>query len=307
MRREEILGRMGMALPVHKQVRVIVTSDVSNEADDPFAIAHHLLTPLFDIRGIIAGHYESKAPGSCETMERSYQALLELMKEMEIDDVPALRGCTAPLRDEKDAPDSEGVEFLIEEALRQDERPLYVAAQGALTDVAAALNRCPEAGEHMTVVWIGGGPYPQGCGEFNLMQDIVAARVVFASGAGLWQIPVNVYGCAETTMAELALKVRPCGTAGRYLYRQLEEYNLSTDEPGGLRKGENWTLGDSPAVAALLQNEWRGNFHMEKAPYIDDNMNYLPDPDGKQIRVYDSIDVRMLLEDLFSKLALCYR
>ena len=63
MRREEILGRMGMALPVHKQVRVIVTSDVSNEADDPFAIAHHLLTPLFDIRGIIAGHYESKAPG----------------------------------------------------------------------------------------------------------------------------------------------------------------------------------------------------------------------------------------------------
>ena len=34
MRREEILARMGMRLPLHKQMRVIISSDVANEADD---------------------------------------------------------------------------------------------------------------------------------------------------------------------------------------------------------------------------------------------------------------------------------
>ena len=33
---------------------------------------------------------------------------------------------------------------------------------------------------------------------------------------------------------------------------------------------------------------------------------YEENPDGKLIRVYDSIDVRMTLEDLFSKLELAY-
>lgn len=33
-------------------------------------------------------------------------------------------------------------------------------------------------------------------------------------------------------------------------------------------------------------------------------MSYQPDPDGKLIRVYDYVDVRMLLEDFFAKLEL---
>lgn len=307
MKRTELLSRMGMKLPLHKQIRVIISSDVRNEADDQFAVVHHLLTPIFDVRGIVAAHYESKAPGTRTTMEKSYQELLRLMEASGIEDVPALRGCTAPLADEFDAPESEGADFIIQEALREDKRPLFIAAQGALTDVAAAMNRRPEIAERFTVVWIGGQGYPQGGVEFNLLQDVPAARVVFASKAGLWQLPVGVYGTAETTMAELAYKVRPCGTIGRYLYEEMEEYNLINDEPAELRKGENWNLGDSPAIAALLECDWRENYHMEHAPYIRDDMSYEPNPEGKLIRVYDCVDIRMLMEDLFAKLSLCYR
>ena len=307
MKRSELLSRMGMRLPLQKQLRVIVSSDVKNEADDQFAVAHHLLTPIFDLRGIVAAHYESKAPGSRTTMEKSYQELRKLMAASGVEDVPALRGCVAPLRDEQDAPESEGVDFIIQEALREDPRPLYIAAQGALTDVAAAINRCPEIAKRITVVWIGGQGYPDGGEEFNLLQDVPAARVVFASEAGLWQLPVGVYGTAEVTMAELAWKVRPCGALGRYLYEEMEDYNLSNEEPVALRKGENWNLGDSPAIAALLECDWRGNFHMERAPRIRDDMRYEPDPQGKWIRVYDYVDVRMLMEDLFAKLSLCCR
>lgn len=307
MKRNELLARMGLKLPMHKQVRVIVSSDVRNEADDQFAVAHHLLTPIFDVRAVVAAHYESKAPGTRTTMENSYQELLRLMEASGIEDVPALRGCEAPLADEADAPESEGVDFIIREALREDDRPLYIAAQGALTDVAAALNRCPEIGEKLTVIWIGGMNYPDGGPEFNLLQDICAARVVFASKAAVWQLPVGVYGTVEVTMAELAWKVRPCGSMGRYLYDEIEAYNLHNDEPCELRRGENWNLGDSPVIAALLECEWRGNFHQEHAPYIRDDMTYQTNPNGKLIRVYDYVDVRMLLEDFFAKLALCYR
>ena len=305
MKREELLARMGMRLPLRKQVRVLISSDVKNEADDQYAIVHQLLTPMFDVRAVVAAHFESKAPGTETTMEQSYQELLTLMKAAGIEDVPALRGCKAPLRDERDAPASEGVDFLIAEALRDDPRPLYITCQGALTDVAAALNRCPEIAERLTVVWIGGFPYPQGGGEFNLMQDVAAARVVFASKAAVWQLPVNVYATMEVTMAELAARVRPCGPIGRYLYEEMEEYNRLSDELPGLRRGENWCLGDSPVVGALLQCEWRGNFHTETAPLIADDMRYLPNPGGKPIRVYDSVDVRFILEDLYAKLALC--
>lgn len=147
-----------MRLPLEKQIRVVISSDVKNEADDQYAIVHQLLTPLFDVRGVIAAHFESKAPGSETTMEKSYQELLRLMKAIDIDDVPALRGSTAPLKDEEDAPESKGVDFLIREALRDDPRPLYVTCQCTLTDVAAALNRCPEIAEKLTVVWIGAPP-----------------------------------------------------------------------------------------------------------------------------------------------------
>ena len=182
MHRSEILGRMGLHLPMSRQVRVIVSSDVKNEADDQFAVLHQLMTPIFDVRGVVAAHFESKAPGTCTTMEKSYQELLLLMEAAGMEDVPMLRGCLGPLENEEDTPVSEGVDFIIREALREDSRPLYITVQGALTDVAAALNRCPEIAGRMTVVWIGGGVYPQGGKEFNLTQDLRRPRGVRLKG-----------------------------------------------------------------------------------------------------------------------------
>ena len=86
--------------------------------------------------------------------------------------------------------------------------------------------------------------------------------------------------------------------------RRIEAYNLDNDDAPGLRNGENWCLGDSPVVGALLGCGWRGNFHAEIAPRIADDMRYLPNPGGKEIRVYDYVDVRFILEDMYAKLKL---
>ena len=45
---------------------------------------------------------------------------------------------------------------------------------------------------------------------------------------------------------------------------------------------------------------------MRPAPVLRDDLTYADNPEGKPIRVYDSVDVRMTLEDLFCKLELAY-
>lgn len=306
MKRQEILQRIGLRLPESKQIRVIVYSDVKNEADDQFAVMHHLLTPSFDVRGVIAAHFESKAPGTRTTMQKSYEELEILMAAAGMDDVPMLHGCDAPMQNDSDTPDSEGVQKIIEEALKDDPRPLFVAAQGCLTDVGAALNRCPEIAQRMTLVWIGGGAYPTGGKEFNLKQDVSAARVCFDSEMPIWQIPLTAYGAMNVTMAELKYRVRPQGKAGEYLYEQIAEFNYISPESYALRKGENWCLGDQPSVWVLLDSDWGRNFHMQRAPSFNDDMTYAEPKSQRLIRVYDSIDPRVILEDFYAKLALAY-
>ena len=45
MKREEILSRLGYSLPKERRRRVILSTDLKNEADDQYAVMHHLLTP----------------------------------------------------------------------------------------------------------------------------------------------------------------------------------------------------------------------------------------------------------------------
>ncbi len=53
-------------------------------------------------------------------------------------------------------------------------------------------------------------------------------------------------------------------------------------------------------------SRYRECWHMEHAPILREDLTYGANPEGRLIRVYDSIDVRMTLEDLYAKLALAY-
>lgn len=305
MTRMEILERIGLDIPPASRIRLLVDTDAKNEADDQYAIMHHLLTPMFDVQGIIAAHFEQKAGGAGDSMEQSYREIEKLLTLAQIDDVPYFRGCTGPLKIRNDAPDCEGVRHIIQEARRPGK--LYIAVQGAMTNIAAALNAAPDIAPNLVVLWNGGGPYPDGRPEFNVMQDPEAVRVLLESEAEVWQTPQDVYCTLEVTLAELKRRVYPCGDLGRYLYDQLITENHVEYNPGFLlRTGENWILGDNTTAAVLLMSRFRGNWHMEHAPEILPDLTYGSNPDGKLIRVYDSIDVRMTLEDLFCKLELAY-
>ncbi len=290
--------KLAYEVPKAKQIRVILDTDTACEADDPFAIAHALLSPKLLVQAVIAEHFAEEG-----SMARSLDAIFRLTKAMAL--APrVLAGEEWPL-DAKRAP-SAGVRFIIEEARREDEHPLFVLCLGALSNMARALALAPDIAERLTIVTIGGRNYdnlPEGFREFNFGNDVEAANAVLGSRAPLWQIPVGAYSSVRTGLAELQRKVAPCGAAGCYLFEQMVTYNVT--ERARWTAGESWSLGDSPAVAVVLMPSC-GEAKKQPPRRVCADTSYGETLDARPITVYESVDSRYILEDFFAKLTLYY-
>ena len=295
-------------VPENKKVRVIVHTDCKNEADDQYAVAHHLMTPRFDVKGLVAGHFwkNPQQYGELGTAQASYDEIIKVMDLMGLkDQYPVKLGAPRGLEDEKTPIDSEGARLIIEEAMKDDKRPLYIACQGAVTDVASALLMKPEIADRMTVIWIGGGDYPKGGFEFNLMMDIHAVNVIFSSNVPVWQVPMSLYKVMAVSLAELQLKVRPCGEIGKYLFEQMVDFNhVAAKYDMEWPHGEIWGLGDQGTVAVLMEELQKVSYDLVSAPRIAEDMTYIHGQNNREIRVYNYLDARLTLEDFFAKLQL---
>lgn len=283
-------------VPNQKKIRVIIDTDAACEADDPFAIVHALLSPKLIVKGIVAEHFN--AEGSVGRSFREIKTILDAMKL----DVPVFMGqeCPAP----KDSGVSEGVLFIIEEALKEDDKPLFVLCQGAVTNLAAAFEKCPEIIKRLTVIWIGThgeAPAKAPFREFNAGNDVAAANFVLQSGTDLWLVPSTVYTTIAIGMAEIQRRIYPCGEIGKHLFTQMVEYNNS--EYAGWTKGESWSLGDSPAIAIAINPDC-GHYRYVKAPFITENTDSVVCDHNPVIRLYTDVDSRYILEDLIAKIEL---
>ncbi len=98
--------------------------------------------------------------------------------------------------------------------------------------------------------------------------------------------------------AELDEKVAPYGELGAYLVRQLKEFNAANVDP----EIEYRTLGDSPAISVVLNPDgavWR---HRPVQVFGRDARMTDVVVEGRSVRVAETVDVRFLLEDMFSKI-----
>lgn len=292
-------------VPEEKQVRVIISMDVANEVDDAYAIVHALLTPQFVVKGIVAAHFRDRVP---QSMEKSYDEVVRVVEKCGLlNKVILLKGASKPLADEKTPMLSEGAELIVREALSEDPRPLYVLCGGPLTDIASAYLKNPEIASRITVVWSGGGAYPDNANEYNLSNDVNSVNVIFGSPMNVWQIPSNVYSMVRVGTAEIALKVKPCGSIGDYLYESLIKFNEARKNMKGWPRGEDWTLGDSPGISLIINpNQHTDYYEMMPAPKISSDLKYERVEGNRYIRVYKRVDGRVVLEDFFAKLQLAY-
>lgn len=287
-----------MSLPPNKLTRVIINTDAKNEADDQYAIVQGLLTPSFELHGIIAAHFGSIK--SKTSMQDSYDEVMRLLGLMALrGQVRVEKGAEAPIANEQTAADSPGARFIVEQGMKDDPRPLHVAFLGPLTDMASALLIEPQlAKRNIRVVWIGGGEWPAGGREYNLLNDIAAANVVYRSGIEIWQIPSPVYKMMAVSYAELHERVFDKGPLGKYLVEQLVEWN-SRMVPGPI---EHRSLGDSPAIGVMMYADC-GESSWVAAPQFTPAMNYLHEGKRGSVRLYRNVDQRYIQEDFFAKLS----
>lgn len=283
-------------IPDYKKIRVIIDTDAACEADDPFAIVQALLSPKLIVKGIAAEHFVVQG-----SMDRSYDEICTILDAMDMK-VPVLKGQNGPMSQDKEI--SEAVSFIIEEAKKDDKKPLFILCQGAITNVAVAISHAPEIMERMTIIWIGthGTAYGEPpFREFNAGNDIEAANLVLRENTKLWLVPSYVYTTVNIGIAEIERRIAPCGKIGRHLYENLIEYNNS--EGAGWTQGESWSLGDSPAIALAI-NPGCGRYEIAPAPFVMDDTSSKECPDNRKIRIYQDVDSRYILEDLIAKLEL---
>lgn len=283
----------------YRKRRVIIDTDAACEADDPFAIAQALMSKMLEVKGICAEHFVAEG-----SMEQSYEMICRVTEAMGAD-VPVLRGQTGKMSEHQGKPMTEAAQFIIEEAMKEDDKPLFVLCIGAVTNVAEAIRAKSEIVDRMTVVCIGGNPI--GCEkpgwEFNFGNDVEAANTVLHCGGDIWMIPNNVYGTMHIGFGEIQRRIAPYGGIGRLLYENLISFYET--ENASWSAGESWSLGDSPAVGVTLEPNC-GSFMYCKAPEVQEDTSYRYPENSPQIRVYTLINSRFIIEDFISKLQILY-
>ncbi|MDC7124982.1 MAG: nucleoside hydrolase [Spirochaetales bacterium] len=287
-------------VPENKRLRIIIDTDAACEADDPYAISHALMCKKFEVKAIFAEHFVEDG-----SMEKSYEEICAILEAMEIK-VPVFRGELGKISSLANSQVSEASDYLIKEAMIEDEKPLYVLCIGAITNIATAIRKEPEIVKKMTVIWIGGqkpGLLETDNREYNSGNDIDAINEVISSNVEFWQIPNNVYGSMHIGIAEIERRIRPCGKIGKHLYDLLNEYNQS--EKACWTAGESWSLGDSPAIGVALEPNC-GEYTYQEAPIFNEDTSYRYESGRPKIRIYNSINSRFIIEDFISKLELEY-
>ena len=287
-----------------EKVDVVLDTDTYNEIDDQFALAYLIKSDeKLSLKAIYAApFFNSKSAGPEDGMEKSYDEIFNVLTLMEREDLKknVFKGSRSYLPSENEAVDSEAARDLAARAMQYTkEKPLYVIAIGAITNVASALLMNPEIKERIVVIWLGGNAYfwPHNK-EFNLYQDVAGARVVFGCGVPLVQLPcMGVVSAFTTSGPELEFHLRGKNKLCDYLI------DVTTKEAMECYGGSTWTrpIWDVTAVAWLLDGDFMYDC-LKHSPIPEYDDKYAFDDNRHFIKYVYHINRDNLFADLFKKL-----
>lgn len=291
--------RLERLQPPTGKVKMVLDTDTYNEIDDQFALVHALLSPeRLDAQAVYAAPFHNeRSTGPGDGMEKSYDEILRLLDRLDVSsDGFVFRGSTVFLPDWDHPRRSDAALDLVERAMAAKDTPLVVVAIGAITNVASAILIEPGIIERIVVVWLGGHarhwPHTR---EFNLGQDIQAARLVFDCGVPLVRIPcLGVASHLLTTLPEIERYVQGRGAIGDYLAKIFKGYHAN-------QYARSKVIWDVAAIAYLLDADWVPT-DLVHSPIVTDQATWSFDPSRHLVRCARSVDRDAIFGDLFTKL-----
>jgi hypothetical protein len=258
------------ALSGHRY-RVIVSTDIGGTDPDDFQSMVHLLvySDCFDIEGLISSPY---GPGRKEDIlkvidcyAKDYANLKTYSNKYPTPD--SLRAITKQGQTEM-APYSgvrhstEGSEWIVQCARRDNPRPLYVLVWGGIEDLAQALHDAPDILTRLRVYWIGGPNKKWNPNAYKYIADHHPELWIIESNATYrgWFVGGNQsgqWGNKEFVTQHIAGK----GALGDFFVTKMDRIKMGdTPSVGWLLKG----TPDDPS-----QPGWGGRFvRAWERPYV---------------------------------------
>lgn len=287
-------------------VDAVIDTDTYNEVDDQFALAYMLKSnENINVKAIYAAPFHnSKSDSPCDGMYKSYNEIMKLLEVMGKEEYKkcTFHGSEHYMENEETPVESDAMKDLISRARQYtSENPLYVVCIGAITNVASAIAAAPDISENIVIVWLGGHDIhvPKGCGEFNMMQDIAAARVVFTCNAPLVQLPCRrVVSSFAISEPEFNFWLKGKNELCDFLVDRVAEHMSDA-------KGTPWTkvIWDVTAVAWLMNDNNKFMDSVLMPAYIPEyDMRYAYAPDAKIISYVTGINKDSLFADMIDKL-----
>ncbi len=287
--------------PPEGKVRIVLDTDTYNEIDDQFALVYaYLSEEKVHLEAVYAAPYfNNRSVSAGDGMEKSYHEIVRLLKLLgKSPEGFAFRGSDRYLEDISRPIRSDAALDLVKKAKASTPgEPLYVVTVGCITNIASAMLIEPGIIENIVVVWLGGNgldwPHQK---EFNLMQDVLAARVVLNSGVPLVIMPCQpVVSHFHTTIPELEYYLRGKNQISDYLLNSTIEYSGGRD---------TWSkvIWDVTAVAWLVNPSWMPT-NLVHSPVLTDQVTYSTDHSRHFIRMATSVNRDAIFSDLFGKVA----
>ena len=285
--------------PVKGRISMVLDTDTYNEIDDQFAVVYSLLSPeRLDVEALYAAPFHnSRSGGPADGMEKSYEEILRLLLRLGVSHEGFVyRGSAGYLPDGASPVESDAARDLVKRAKGRKE-PLYVVAIGAITNVASAILMDPEIIGNIVVVWLGGhAHYWEHTVEFNLKQDIPAARVIFDSGVPVVQIPcMPVASHLLTTVQELEAHLGGKNEISDYLVSIFKGYH----EDHYAWAKEIW---DISTIGYLVNPSWVPT-RLAHSPVLTDTGTWSRDERRHLLRVAGSLNRNAIFRDMFEKIA----
>lgn len=286
-------------------IDVVLDTDTYNEIDDQFALAYLIRSDdKLAVKAIYAAPFHNhKSESPADGMLKSYGEIMKVLTLLDRGDLKPVvyHGSTSYLPTETVPVISDAAKDLVERAmLYSEDHPLYIIAIGAITNIASALIMNPAIKDHIVLIWLGGHSHewPDNR-EFNLYQDVAAARIVFGCGVPLVQLPcMGVVSAFTTSGPELEQWLRGKNKLCDYLV------DVTTEEAKICYGGDTWTraIWDVTAVAWLLDGDFMHD-RFDHSPIPEYDGHYAFDKNRHLIKYVYHIERDNLFGDLFKKLA----
>ena len=289
--------------------RVILDTDANNELDDQHAIAYMLFNPdYFEVEGITV-NATFNGGAIDKHMEEARRIVSLCGKENEF---PVIAGASQdyneilPQLSEPNFDGQEAVDFIISEAMKPSDSPLWVVPIGTLTNVALAIAKAPEIIPRIKVMWLGANwPDP---GEYNLVNDTTSVNPVLDAEGLDFQIATVRYGepsgsaAVTATVSEIREKMAGLGpevppVAGRHggEFTHFGDYAIDLFANIG---DEERALFDVCALAVLKNSAW-GEPLTVPAPHLVGQAWEERPNNPRQVIFWENFDKEKILADFY--------